>query len=418
MDLGKRVLSLLEAGLSVIPVGREKRPTIKSWTRYQSERASADQVRAWFGPGIGYAIIGGPVSGGLEVLDFDDPDAYVAWTKEVEADGISLDRLPIIRTPSGGTHVLLKRANPARNQKLARDEKQEVRIETRGDGGYIVGPGSSSQCHPAGGEWVQISGPDLAKWATVPVLPDGVYQVFIAYARALNHDPALKFDAELAGAHQGGSGWDVRPGVEYNERASWEEILEPAGWTKVREVGDVTHWRRPGKSDGGTSATTGFCSNGQRDLLYVFSTNAAPFEDQKAYDRFGAFALLQHGGDFSAAARVLHTQGYGRRGKTSAKSLDAQLAALEEQVKDAGDQKLLKRIQDARRDVAPAVEAEPDMASDRSSAIQELRTWLELPLRRSSRREWRPRVTCSIWKTGMRSAFRTPRCSPNSGGSN
>jgi hypothetical protein len=69
----------------------------------------------------------------------------------------------------------------------------------------------------------------------------------------------------------------------------------------------VTHWCRPGK-DEGTSATTNYAGSG---LLYVFSTNAAPFEADTAYTPFAAFAMLECGGDFVAAARTLRGQGYG-----------------------------------------------------------------------------------------------------------
>jgi len=55
-----------------------------------------------------------------------------------------------------------------------------------------------------------------------------------------------------------------------------------------------TFWCRPGKKSG-TSATTNF---GGSDLLYVFSSNAEPFEQQTAYSKFHAYALLYHDGDF------------------------------------------------------------------------------------------------------------------------
>ena len=55
-----------------------------------------------------------------------------------------------------------------------------------------------------------------------------------------------------------------------------------------------------------------------RDLLYVFSSNAAPFEPEKGYSKFAVYALLNHGGDFTAAARALAAEGYGgQRGQTT-----------------------------------------------------------------------------------------------------
>jgi putative DNA primase/helicase len=45
--------------------------------------------------------------------------------------------------------------------------------------------------------------------------------------------------------------------------------------------------------------------------LYVFSSNAAPFVDGRSYDKFGAYALLNHGGDVLKAAAALRAEGYG-----------------------------------------------------------------------------------------------------------
>ena len=84
--------------------------------------------------------------------------------------------------------------------------------------------------------------------------------------------------------------------------------LTSHGWTNVYTRDGTTYWRRPGK-DIGISATTNF---GGADLLYVFSSSTQ-FEAEKSYTRFGAYAVLNHGGDFHAAARALAQQGYGQK---------------------------------------------------------------------------------------------------------
>jgi hypothetical protein len=77
-------------------------------------------------------------------------------------------------------------------------------------------------------------------------------------------------------------------------------------------AGEVTYWRRPRKDGAGWSATTGACeSKAGKQLFYVFSSNAAPFEAGTPYSKFGAYALLNHGGDFGAAAKALAGLGYG-----------------------------------------------------------------------------------------------------------
>lgn len=107
-----------------------------------------------------------------------------------------------------------------------------------------------------------------------------------------------------------------RPGDEFNRRAAWAEVLEPHGWTVAHAAGDVTYWRRPGK-DRDHSATTGKCSSDVGgDLLYVFTSGAAPLEMEKAYSKFSAYAVLSHGGDFAAASKKLRDDGYGKSGPT------------------------------------------------------------------------------------------------------
>src|SRR5699024_4692542 len=88
----------------------------------------------------------------------------------------------------------------------------------------------------------------------------------------------------------------------------WTDILTPHGWTELFRTGNTRYWRRPGKRLG-ISATTGHAED--RDRLYVFSTSTE-FESETPYTKFGAYALLEHGTDYKAAARALSTAGYGR----------------------------------------------------------------------------------------------------------
>jgi P4 family phage/plasmid primase-like protien len=66
----------------------------------------------------------------------------------------------------------------------------------------------------------------------------------------------------------------------------------------------------PGKDSGEHSATTGRKGVGSEDRLYVFS-DATEFTQNEPYNKFAAYALLNHGGDFAAATRDLRSQGFG-----------------------------------------------------------------------------------------------------------
>jgi len=112
------------------------------------------------------------------------------------------------------------------------------------------------------------------------------------------------------------------PGDEYEARTDWADILVPHGWQlSHRGYGTERHWTRPGKElRDGISATTGRAND--RDRLYVFSTSTL-FPSETPITKFGAYAMLNHGGDFKAAAVAL-VQEYG-----SHRFVSAQLETLE-----------------------------------------------------------------------------------------
>ncbi len=96
----------------------------------------------------------------------------------------------------------------------------------------------------------------------------------------------------------------LSPGDDFAARGDVRGVLLRHAWTQV-SGGDNEHWTRPGKQDGGTSATLkGGC-------LHVFSDNAEPFESNKSYGPFAVVTMLDYGGDYAAAAKELAAQGYG-----------------------------------------------------------------------------------------------------------
>jgi putative DNA primase/helicase len=261
------------------------------------------------------------VSGGLEVIDHDGGQ-FEQWKQLVEAQAPGLlDRLTVIKTPrdSGGYHIVYRCSGitiPG-NTKLAEETitdeatgkpKRRTLIETRGEGGYVVTLGSPPACHPSGRPYAHIAGPPLTQ---ITQLAAEERDILLASARALDQCGEEVRPEVKAGPPRGG----LRPGDDYDQRGpDWEAILKPHGWEAVRQDGAVTFWRRCGKGGGCWSATTGFCrGKGGADLLYVFSSNARPFEPGQAYGRFVAHTLLEHGGDFSAAAKAIAAQGYGEQ---------------------------------------------------------------------------------------------------------
>jgi P4 family phage/plasmid primase-like protien len=309
-------LAYVKAGFSVIPIKADgsKRPPPLSWKPWQSRRPSPYEIGQIFRGDLGIAVLGGKVSGGLEILDFDRAEFIDPWILKVEEKTPGLvARLPRIRTPKGGAHFYYRSKKIEGNQKLAQEPpsvdesgnpKPNTLIETRGEGGYVLAPPSPAACHPRNVPYEHVAGPPVLE--TPEITPDERGWLLEA-ARGFNTwVPAI---TDHGGGGKTDPGDRTLPGNDFNDRARWSEILEPAGWKMLGIRGDVVQWSRPGKTDGGMSATTGHCG----DNLWVFSSNAQPFESSQGYTKFAAYCLIHHSGDYSQAAKALEKMGYGNR---------------------------------------------------------------------------------------------------------
>ena len=293
-------LTLLHASLSVIPIGADKRPALDAWKCYQSRLPTPAEWTAWCARRpCGLAIVLGAVSGHAEVIDVDDPAVVRPWYDLIEAVAPGLvARLVIVQTPTNGRHLYYRCPLIAGNQRLALNAQRATMIETRGEGGYALIPPSPAWCHPDHKPYVLRHG-DLA---AIPTITADERAILLNCARALSQymEPERIWTPPERSTATGD-----RPGDLFAAKASWEDILLPHGWRVVGHRGEVTLWCRPGKK-AGLSATSGYCGA----HLYVFSSNANPFEPERAYSKFTAFALLNAGGDFVKAATMLACQGF------------------------------------------------------------------------------------------------------------
>ncbi len=315
-DTHAQALRFHAAGISFVPIlpDGSKRPSCP-WKEFQRRLPTADELAKLFTNdlGIGIAAIAGQVSGNLEMLDFDDPDTFHRWRDVIAATNpFLLSRLVIIQTPGpgyqvwyrsdlpvGGNRILARRPIPS----AERTPRLQTLIETRGEGGYAVAPGSPAAVHRANRPYVAQQGDP----ASPPVLSPADRDTLLDCARALNEyvEPE-QWQQPPPPPGRGAAG--TRPGDDYNARGDVLALLLKHGWTVERHSGDVLYLCRPGKTEPGPSATLGRIGPGG---LYVFSTNAAPFAAPRGYTPFTVYALLEHGGDIAAAARALGAQGYG-----------------------------------------------------------------------------------------------------------
>lgn len=316
-------LAAAAAGVSVVCVRADGSKTPEgSWKRWQAERASSAIVASWYSrPREGVGIICGAVSGNLEALEFDCRDTYDAFLGLAREAGLEdvIERLEtgyVEDTPGGGVHWLYWCEQIGGNAKLAQREKRpeerkdpedrlKTLIETRGEGGFLVVAPSHGRVHPSGRPYVLRAG----GFSTIPTIEPKAREKLFALARSFDEMRAHRKE-QTPPAEPRDSGAGDRPGDAFNRAATWEEILEPHGWARVRTRGNgTTEWRRPGKTDG-ISATTGHTAS---DTLMVFSTST-PFETVPAsYSKFASWTLLEHGGDFKAATRALVDRGLGSK---------------------------------------------------------------------------------------------------------
>ncbi len=140
---------------SVIPVrARDKRPAIARWKEYQSVRAAPDTVAKWASnDALNVGIVTGRVSG-LIVLDLDNADAIA------EAQRRGLPETVTAKTGKG-RHVYFRHTG----EQVPNRAGLFPGADLRGDGGYVVAPGS---VHSSGAVYKWIAAPPATHLADPP----------------------------------------------------------------------------------------------------------------------------------------------------------------------------------------------------------------------------------------------------------
>jgi putative DNA primase/helicase len=305
-------------GYSLIPIlpNGTKAPAVYSWKCWQFERAGTNQLEQWFASGrFGIGVIHGAISGNSELIDVDKADIFDELYELILSEVPEVAAAPLIETPRPGYQLYTRCSEPVcGNIVLARylnadDGKVKAAVETRGEGGYSLAPGSPPGCHPTGRPYKVIAG----RFGIVPVLTQQQRARIHAVATEFDERPEQPAEKPIVQPPD----WRIeQPRRQYiangeptiadvfNRSAQWSSILLPHGWRLLGTDHSATsYWKRPGKSDRGHSATTNYYP--PADLLHVFSTSAEPFVANRSYSKFSAHALLYYGGDIRACALAL-----------------------------------------------------------------------------------------------------------------
>ncbi|MCA9361801.1 bifunctional DNA primase/polymerase, partial [Candidatus Kaiserbacteria bacterium] len=272
----------------------------RGWKVFQTTPADANEVERWIKAGVvSVAVIGGKVSGGVEILDFDVDGYYEKWLARVASKLKVI--LPTQRTGGGGIQVAWRCENPSGNMKLAwhpGDEPDEwlIAIETRGEAGYAVLPFS---LHPSGNTYELLCG----DFAEIPTITQALRDELIAEAIKLNQKPeevrssypqSAPLFSQNDGVDQG-----MTVSEAFNARHRITDMLIRYGYTES----GAGRWSRPGKADSG-----GVLVNLQENKSYHMSSND-PLDSEKSGKRqprspFDFFVHFEHGGDWRSATRA------------------------------------------------------------------------------------------------------------------
>lgn len=314
-ELAETLAKAVKLGnLSILPPRNDgtKRPFTKDWKEYQNRKATKEELSEWYESNLtGFGLICGAVSENLECIDFDNHKIFKRYCKRMKKFRLAklLEKLMqgyYEQTPRGA-HFLYRCDEISGSIKLAtkpgkidKNGKMKVitLIETKGEGGYIICAPSYGGVNKNGN--YQLIGGGLS---TITKISASERSELQRVARTFHIEDEKTVEAEALNINRSTLNKAGRPGDDYNARADWQDIL--TDWTNVYEHKGVIYLRRPGKTKG-VSATINYQG---KDLFRNFSTST-PFE-LKCYDKFGAYAVLHHNGDFSAAAKQLVQDGYG-----------------------------------------------------------------------------------------------------------
>lgn len=261
---------------------------------------------------------------GIEAIDVDhkaDPTGnikseYINAVRDLGGEHI-LEKCITVYTKSKGLHFVYRAENTQGNQKLAAHPKKtdikikpETLVETRGEGGLLF-------VAPTKG--YRLTGEHYSKIQTIT--PEE-RNLLIQAGRVCDRMPeasnvAKKEIREASRSIPKGDG--VTPWDAFNDATDVLDMMEALGWTVLNQSGDFIRLNRPDHKNARQASGSVIRST---NCFYPFTTSTV-FESERGYSPYAVYALTVHGGDFSAAAKALYSDGFGdRRGAPETRKLD------------------------------------------------------------------------------------------------
>lgn len=246
-----------------------------------------DVIRSWW-TRWPQANLGARVPDPLIVVDVDPRHGghgtVAAW--EAEHGPLPATLTVVSGRGDGGTHRYYRRP-PGR---LTSTRLRGTGVDLKSSAGYVVVPPSR---HPATGA------PYTWTDRREPVAPPRWLVGLLRPPAPATRPTAAPWRPSTVGGSVGGSVADA-----YTSSTSWADVLAPHGWRCLDADPDAdgARWRHP-------TATSAVSATLRHGLLFVYTTSTAlpvtEAGDPHGLTRFRAHAVLDHGGDLSAAARRL-----------------------------------------------------------------------------------------------------------------
>ena len=269
------------AGFCFINTGSSLKKIKTKWQEFQNRKPMTTEINQWLKwPTQNYALICGLISD-LLVIDVDthkggDPSPFLNRN------------FYTVRTPSGGYHFYFK-YNKELSSTKHNGQGIMYAIDIQTNGSLLFAPPSHFTDRPPY---------ELINDAPIEAMPNDLIAMILE-----TMTPVVTNKAPYTPPFNPTSG---RPGDVFNALMSWDEVLQPLGWTKIYSHNATSFWRRPGKKEG-ISASTNFKGY---DLFFPYTTHYPELEPKRGYTKFRLYAVLQHNGDWSKAAKVIVADNY------------------------------------------------------------------------------------------------------------
>ena len=293
-------MAVLAAGVSLVPVSATTKQPVaallptdrdgkSSWKVFQSRLPLPDELLFWIQSNAQLAVVAGLISGGLMVLDFDEPRFFDAFKQQVD-----ITPFPVQQTGGGGYQLMFRCPQPKHNLKLAwvadstEPEGRRIAIETRGEGGYAV---IAPSLHPSGNYYTMLQG----SFGAIPLISQDEAEQLLEAASQLDEMPyTVKqlhvMNQAMQQPQQQSLGSSSNVIEQFNQATSIETELANAGYTQTYN----NRWQRPGGSSGSVIIKQG--------RSFHHSSND-PLSDGFWHDPFDIWCYYTHRGDAKHAVK-------------------------------------------------------------------------------------------------------------------